>query len=58
MDTITPDWFWFCFPFVVLVLRAAASTYPSNLLPQHLHNIIVDLLKSLQPNTTTAQIRG
>src|SRR5579859_4344135 len=39
MDTMGLDWFWFCLPFIALVLRAAAPSSLSDLLPQHLHNI-------------------
>src|SRR5437764_15001979 len=44
-----PDWFWFCLPLVVLVLRAAPSFISHLLLPQSLHTTLPILIQSIYP---------
>jgi hypothetical protein len=43
------DWFWFCLPFLVLVLRRAASSSISDLLYQPLHSIPSEAIESSSP---------
>src|SRR6266480_2132220 len=52
MDSIAPDWFWFCLPLIVLVLRRAAPSLSDLLLYLPLHTSPRALMISQSPTTS------